>query len=66
MTNYRILRTGYNGSEIVEGFDEIDDMVQAILKNPNHIYSIQCLRRCEADCYIYVEMTAASIVGFLG
>lgn len=59
---YRVYRALRNGGNVISEFEEIDDMVQDLKKNPNHIYAIKLVS--PNGLYEY-DVLAASIAGFL-
>lgn len=59
---YRVYRALRNGGDIISEFEEIDDMVQDLKKNPNHIYAIKLV---SPDGLCEYDVLAVSIAGFL-
>lgn len=59
---YRVYRALRNGGNIISEFEEIDDMVQDLKKNPNHIYAIKLV---SPDGLYEYDVLAVSIAGFL-
>ena len=59
---YRIYRALPNGGNVISEFEEIDEMVQNLKENPNHIYTIKLVSPNELYEY---DVLAVSIAGFL-
>ena len=59
---YRVYRALRNRGNVVSEFKEIDDMVQDLKKNPNHIYAI---KRVSPDGLYEYDVLAVSIAGYL-
>lgn len=59
---YKVYRALRNGGETVSEFEEIDDMIQDVLKNPNHIFAI---KEISLDGLQESDVRFASVAGFL-
>ena len=60
---YRIYRALRNGGVRISEFEEIEEMVQDVLKNPNHIYAIK--RDSKNGLYEY-DVMFSSVTKYLG